>query len=153
MVMQWKVFVVAVIRNITIRFEERRFNVNRAERKRAEREIRIVGWAQHPSPKQLGIGTGWFGELDKVYRQGNDYVVMIRNIETEWGKVQHACIRNADNSDIPWREKQRIKNEIFGKESLAIEVFPCESQLVDEAGMYHIWVLPTGFKIPFGLKD
>jgi hypothetical protein len=127
--------------------------MNRAERKRVDRENRIVGWVEHPSPKQLKKGTGWFGELEKVYRQGNDYVVMIRNVETEWGQVQHACMRNADNTDIPWREKQRIKNEIFGKESVAIEVFPSVSQLVDEAGMYHIWVLQPDFKIPFGLKD
>lgn len=126
--------------------------MNRAERKRSEREKRIVGWVQHPSPKQLGKGTGWFGELDRVYRQGNEYVVMVRNVETEWGIIQHACIRNAENTDIPWSEKQRIKNEIFGQESSAVEVFPKESELVDEANMYHIWVLPTDFKIPFGLK-
>ncbi|NRD80332.1 hypothetical protein HPT25_23705 [Bacillus sp. BRMEA1] len=113
----------------------------------------MLGWVEHPSPKQLGKGTGWFGELDRVYRQGNDYVVMVRNVETEWGTVQHACMRNADNTDIPWIEKQRIKNEIFGKESAAIEVFPSESNLVDEAGMYHLWVLPPNFKIPFGLKQ
>lgn len=127
--------------------------MNRAERKRAEREKRIVGWIEHPSPKQLKKGEGWFGEMDRVYRQGNDYVVMIRSVETEWGTVQHACIRNTHNTDIPWAEKQRIKNEIFGEESVAIEVFPSESQLVNGAAMYHIWVLPTDFKIPFGLIE
>lgn len=127
--------------------------MNRAEKRRIEREgHKIVGWVEHPSPKQLGEGNGWFGELDRVYRQGNDYVVMIRDVETVWGTVQHACIRNADNMDIPWAEKQRIKNEIFGREGQAIEVFPKESQLVDEANMYHIWVLDDAFKIPFGLK-
>lgn len=129
--------------------------MNRTEKRRAIRELHnkvILGWVEHPSPKQLGQGTGWFGELNRVYRQGNDYVVMVRNVETAWGIVQHACIRNAESIDIPWAEKQRIKNEIFGRESQAIEVFPKESQLVDEVNMYHIWVIPDEMKLPFGLK-
>lgn len=126
--------------------------MNRAERRRLKRDNKIIGWIEHPSPKQLGRGNGWFGELDRVYRQGNEYVVMVRDVETEWGAIQHACLRNANNTDIPWSEKQRIKNEIFGQEATAIEVFPKESELVDEANMYHIWVLPDDFKLPFGLK-
>lgn len=126
--------------------------MNRAERKRAAREHRITGWTAHPSPMQLGMGTGWFAEISRVYRQENEYVVMVRDLETEWGTVRHACMRNADSTDIPWAEKQRIKNELFGNESTAIEVFPAETQLVDEAFMYHIWILPEGFKMPFTLK-
>lgn len=112
----------------------------------------ILGWTEHPSPKQLKCGSGWFGEMDRVYRKENKYVVMVRSLETEWGTVQHACMRNADNTDISWAEKQHIKNEIFGKEAQAMEVFPKESLLVDEANMYHIWVLPDEMSIPFGLK-
>lgn len=111
----------------------------------------IKGWIEHPSPKQLKTGDGWFGELDRVYRQNNDYVVMVRDVITKWGTVQHACMRNTANTDICWAEKQRIKNEIFGKEAQAIEFFPKESVLVDRANMYHFWVLPEGFDLPFGL--
>lgn len=129
--------------------------MNRAERRRLERNRKVIpkGWVEHPSPKQLGKGTGWVGELDQVYRQNNDYVVMTRNVETEWGTIIHACIRNQDNTDITWAEKQRIKNELFGTEGQAFEVFPKESELVDEANMYHIWVLPEDMKIPFTLKS
>jgi len=134
----------------------REINMNRAERRREDREKnnpRIPGWIQHQSPKQLKAGNGWFGELDRVYRDSNSqYVVMIRNVETEWGTVQHACMRNSEGTDIPWSEKQRIKNEIFGEESAAVEVFPKTSELIDEANMYHLWVLPDHFNLPFGLK-
>jgi hypothetical protein len=100
----------------------------------------------------LKKGTGWVGELDKVYCDVNrQYVIMIREVKTEWGTIQHACLRNAESTDIPWREKQRIKNEIFGKERVAIEVFPKESELVDAANMYHFWVLPVEMNLPFGL--
>jgi hypothetical protein len=43
-----------------------------------------------------------------------------------------------------WRHFQAIKNEVAGPERLAIEVFPPESMLMDEANEYHIWVLPKG---------
>lgn len=109
-------------------------------------------WIGKPSPKSLRHGTGWFGELNKAWTDG-EYAVMSRTLQTDWGEVEHACIRNIPNTDIPWREKQRIKNELFGAERIAVEVFPEESQLVDEANMYHIWIMPIGFKIPFSLRE
>ena len=119
---------------------------------------KVVGWTQMPSPKDKGLGSGWFGDLDRVYvANDKSYCVMTREIETHMGKVTHACMRsqgsketNWKGTDIPWSEKQRVKNEIFGEESVAIEVFPKESELVDEANMYHIWVLHD-FELPFGL--
>jgi hypothetical protein len=109
----------------------------------------MKNWVGKPSPKSMKVGTGWCGNLDKAYSDGR-YAVMTRVVPTDWGEVTHACIRNTNNTDIPWAEKQRIKNELFGEESTAIEVFPAESELVDGANMYHIWVLPM--KLPFGLR-
>ncbi len=50
-------------------------------------------------------------------------------------------------------EKQKIKNELFGRESVAIEVFPAESHLIDQANSYHLWVLPEAFSLPFGIHE
>lgn len=108
-------------------------------------------WVRELAPKDKGYGHGWCGDLDRVWRQGRKYVVMSRMISTAWGTVEHVCIRNRDNTDIPWAEKQRIKNELFGRDALAIEVYPRAGRLVDEAGMYHLWVLPAGMELPFGL--
>lgn len=123
--------------------------MNREERGR----ITVGGshsWKQALSPKECGVGSGWFGEMDRAYQNGK-YAVMVRTIDTPFGKVDHACIRNVPNTDIPWAEKQKIKNELFGKERVAVEVFPKESELVDEANMYHLWVFPEGYSLPFGL--
>lgn len=110
-------------------------------------------WIGRPSPKSQRVGSGWVGELDRAYTDiGYQYAVMTRKVQTDWGEVIHACIRNTDNSDIPWSEKQRIKNELLGEERTAIEVFPAVSDLVDEANMYHLWILPAGMRLPFGLK-
>lgn len=124
--------------------------MNRAERRRKNEGMKIVGWSKHSSPKQLKQGVGWFGELDRVYRRNCDrFVCMMRDLETEWGKVTHLTITALDKPT--WMEKQQIKNELFGTESLAIEVFPKESELVNNASMYHLWVLHDR-ELPFGIK-
>lgn len=113
----------------------------------------MKNWIGKPSPKSKHVGIGWFGEMDRAYTDtGMKYAVMTRSVDTEWGEVVHACIRNADNTDIPWAEKQRIKNELLGEGRTAIEVFPAKDDLVDEANMYHLWVLPAGMKLPFTIK-
>lgn len=125
---------------------------------RKQKRKKILGWVEQPSPKQLRQGKGWFGELERVYVSNDrQYCVMTRDIDTHMGKVTHACIRNQGSrdtkwkgTDIPWVEKQRIKNEIFGNEAIAIEIFPKESELVDEANMYHIWILHD-FILPFSI--
>jgi len=115
--------------------------------------MNLKGWIRKPSPKSLNRGTGWFYEMDRNYVDiGMNYCVLIRTIDTAWGKVEHTCMKNAASTDIPWIEMQRIKNELFGEERVAVEVFPPESELVDAANMYHMWVMPEGFQLPFTLR-
>lgn len=109
-------------------------------------------WIGMPSPKSRRFGHGWVSELDRAWQDGT-HAVMARKVHTEWGEVDHVCIRNAAETDVPWATKQRIKDELFGTDRVAIEVFPQVSELVDEANMYHLWVLPKGFKVPFSLKE
>ncbi|CEG25989.1 DUF7694 domain-containing protein [Bacillus sp. B-jedd] len=125
--------------------------MNRAERRRAARRFEPgPPWIKHATPSIQLLANGWFAEVERVY-SNREYAVLIRTADTEWGPVEHAAIRNVASSDITWAEKQRIKNEIFGPERIAIEVFPKESELVDEANMYHLWVLPEGMTLPFGI--
>jgi hypothetical protein len=126
--------------------------MNRAERKRAAKPHEPpTNWRRHAAPNSFKQHKhkGWFGELDRAYSEENRYAVMIRTVETEWGSVEHMTVTSAENNDIPWSEKQRIKNEIFGPERVAVEVFPKESELVDATNMYHLWILPKGMQLPF----
>ena len=134
-------------------------------------------WVQSLSPKQVNQymncyhGT-WMPDMDRCWNSEDGlYQVCTRIIFTEWGKVEHAAITyhpngmgNSDNiieaaekvtadgsGDIPWRIKQEIKNDLFGKDRIAIEVFPKDANLVDDADTYHLWVMPKGFKMPFGI--
>ncbi len=111
-------------------------------------------WKRQIAPKGQLKNKGevdWFSNFDKCFTQGRKYCVLARQINTSWGVVEHICMRNAEGTDIPWAEKQRIKNELFGESRLAIEVYPAQDRLVDEANMYHLWILPEWFEMPFGI--
>jgi len=55
-------------------------------------------------------------------------------------------IKRADGQPIrAWRLLQDIKNEVAGKDRVAIEVYPAESEVTDTANVYHLWVFPEGY--------
>jgi hypothetical protein len=70
---------------------------------------------------------------------------------TAWGTVIQLSVRSHFGKVIPWDDLQRIKSELAGPDSVAIEIFPAQADLVDEAPMRHLWVLPKKFVPPFGL--
>jgi len=82
----------------------------------------------------------------------NRYSVQLSDLVTDWGPVLHLWVRRHDGTQPhSWADLQRIKNELAGKECLAVEVFPAVSRLIDEANLAHLWVLPEGFALPFTL--
>jgi hypothetical protein len=68
------------------------------------------------------------------------FVAQYRNPDPEGPSIIHLSIRNNDRSPIrDWRDLQRIKNEIVGREAEMVEMFPRESQLVDTSNQFHLW--------------
>ena len=122
-----------------------------------QRAIRSGKWGEWETtalPDGLPGQTagGWLRQIRQVAK--NDlYVALVRPVETKWGRVHHLAIRTASSLEPPWRDKQRIKDELFGPEFVAVEVMPRQSRLVDEADMYHMWVLPEGMALPFGISE
>jgi hypothetical protein len=96
--------------------------------------------------------TGWFKEIDRAYVNGV-FSVIVRTVKNEYGLCKHAAIRNIDSTEILWKDKQEIKNKIFGESAVAIEIFPKQDELVDGANMYHLWILPDSFNLPFNLSQ
>ena len=87
-----------------------------------------------------------------IVHRNNYYTVLEAQRVTEWGAVAHLAIRRHDEKMTDsWKDKQRIKDTLKGAIFTAIEVFPTENDLIDEANMAHLWVLPTTTPIPFGL--
>lgn len=72
-----------------------------------------------------------------------DTSVQVSSFDHEkYGEIIHLWIRRHDGKPLGWTQLQRIKNEILGDEKLAIQVFPKESNKVDQANMYHLFAFP-----------
>lgn len=118
-------------------------------------------WIKSCPPKlmhdKLGIYQGnWMPQMDRCWESDDGFTVMSRLLNTKWGKVEHVAISrknisNDGSGDIGWAIKQEIKNELFGENKVAIEVFPTESNKVDVMDVYHLWVFEKGFELPFGI--
>ena len=77
------------------------------------------------------------------------YSVQLYTVPTEMGLVLHLIVRAQLGGEPPWRDMQRIKNELVAPEAYAVQVYPARGDVVDQADVYHLWVLPR--ELPFGL--
>lgn len=81
------------------------------------------------------------------------HVALDKHTEHGFGKeveVWHLSIKRHDREPIgDWRVLQRIKSEIVGQETEALELYPAESRVVDTANQYHLYAFP-GAMIPVG---
>lgn len=97
-------------------------------------------------------------EQNEIWR--NDlYQVVVRRDKTTYDskeiRMTHLSIKRIDNESIHnWRDLQQIKNMIMNEDCVGVEIYPNESNLVDTANQYHLWVFddPT-FRLPFGFND
>ena len=86
-------------------------------------------------------GPGWFDSLEETYN----------GFPTDNGEVVWLSIKRKDKEPIhDWRDLQRIKNDICGPESEAMEIYPAESRLMDTSHQYQLFVfqhpIPIGFR-------
>lgn len=86
-------------------------------------EIPALRWHQSPAKPPVGLVK---------FVKNNIYSVQFVEKTTSWGVVTRLLIRRHDTkTTVPWKDKQRIKNELVGEEATALEVFPPESKLFD----------------------
>lgn len=84
--------------------------------------------------------------------ENHRYQVIVReHPDGPFGPYVHLTIRSRDGSTRhDWRDFQRLKNELVGEETEAVELYPAESRLVDTANHYHLWVFRT-YRFPLGM--
>lgn len=90
---------------------------------------------------------GWASELTAAYRN-SVFCVMARRLPDG---TRHFMISSLTEERPSWWEAQRIKNELAGPDATAVEVYPPQREVVDDANAYHLWVLPQA--LPFSLFD
>lgn len=91
------------------------------------------------------FGHGWAGLCHKAHRN-RVFSVLVR---ADASGAIHLAVTSLSGVRPTWWEMQRIKDDIAGSETTAVEIYPPRSEVVDGADMFHIWVLPV--KLPFGL--
>ena len=89
---------------------------------------------------------------DEVYMNHYYQVNITYTTNPDKIKVAHLSIKNRKKTPIrDWRDLQQIKNDLVSPECEGVELFPKESNLVDTANQFHLWVVcdPT-VSFPFG---
>lgn len=83
-------------------------------------------------------GRGWTNHVRRAHRN-TVFSVLERPVR---GGVVHLAVSSLSETRPTWPEMQRIKDELAGTDATAVEVYPPQGEIIDEANMYHIWVLP-----------
>lgn len=126
-------------------------HVDRAQRRlllKAEELNRSTGmwgdWEVLTFPKGT-IGRGWTYDFATAHKN-KVFSVLDRTLENG---VRHLAVSSLSGIRPTWWEMQRIKDELAGEDRTAVEVYPPVAEIIDEADMFHIWVLSA--PLPFGL--
>ena len=115
-----------------------------------ERQRRLLAKKEMKKPvtkfEQIDLSTASFVPKGMTRSfKNNRYIVMIYdNTKTTHGNAISALVQKLDNTPITnhWKEMQNIKNQIFGKETTAVEYYPKESELIDDHNIYWMWIFP-----------
>ena len=105
--------------------------------------------------KRFTVGVNGIEVPGEFCYQNSRYNIGIEEIGTldPFGTVWEMTIHRLDLQPIfDWRDVQLAKNELFGPEAQAVQVFPRESMLVDVANEYWFYVFPDGYVFPFQMK-
>lgn len=77
-----------------------------------------------------------------------EYIVQKHAVSNESDFMCRLTIKRSGREPIrTWRVLQDIKNAIAGEESVAIEIYPKESEVTDTGNLYHLWVFRPGIVV------
>lgn len=132
--------------------------MGRAAKLKAERREAGEAWGDWHNATLPGQDPAWA----RVFLNGI-YQVLVREIEVpdlaangrRPARAFHLSIKRRDKRVIrDWRHLQRIKAELIDPEAEAVELYPADSRVVDEANQFHLYVFlgPEGrsWRFPFG---
>lgn len=87
----------------------------------------------------------------------SQYQVLVRDLGVvgALGPMAHLSIKRHDKNPIrDWRHLQRIKNELIGYHCEAVELYPDDRRLIDDANQFHLYaLLESGRWFPFGDQE
>jgi hypothetical protein len=118
----------------------------KSQRKQIARNLAKYTWLPMIPVARGEKGVNWPAWCTRVYWNNRFTAMVDDSARTTRGPAikvyveAHACGR-----DVFWKDLQRIKNEIFGPQALAVQYYPRESELVDVVNVYWLFVYPDGW--------
>ncbi len=86
-----------------------------------------------------------FGQISDDTVSTEDFEVQTLECPNGW---LHLKIKRFDSKDgITWDELQAIKDERFPNHT-AVEIYPPHDEIVNEANIRHLWIVPNGLTLP-----
>jgi len=118
----------------------------------AERQRRIAAQKEFKKPvtkfEQVDLSTAKFipKGMTRAFRNTRYTVMVYDNSPVTTGTAIRAMVQKHDDTPIlkHWAEMQKIKNEIFGENTTAVEYYPAESNLINLHNIYWFWIFPEG---------
>lgn len=94
-------------------------------------------------PKWEGKIPSW---MTRCFRNNLYTVMVMDNAPTTAGPAIRIMVQKHDDRPLVshWASMQRIKNEIFGKQTMAIEYYPADADVQDMHNIYWMWIFPEG---------
>lgn len=112
----------------------------------SDKQLRAISMQTGLPLEDLKNALATITEGREVWCNSRYQVLIFRDKSPVWLTIKHV-----DQSvQRSWRDLQRIKNELLGEEWEAVELFPQESRLVDQANQYHLWALDHRFDFGMG---
>ena len=83
--------------------------------------------------------------MTRAFRNTRYTVMVYDNSPTTKGSATKVMVQKHDDTPIlhHWSEMQKIKNEIFGEETTAVEYYPAQSKVIDVHNIYWFWIFPN----------
>lgn len=99
------------------------------------------------------LSPGFFDHFDGFWKNNYCTVCVQRNYPTSRGPAVRLMIQRLDDKPLhQWYFLQRVKNEVVGKDVWAVEYYPPESELVDEANVYWLFCFEEEGALPIPKK-
>ena len=115
-----------------------------------DRQRRIAAQKEFKKPitkfEKIDLSTASFipKGMTRAFKNTRYVVMVYDNSPVTTGTAIRVMIQKHNDTPIlnHWSEIQKIKNEIFGEETVAVEYYPAKSQLIDDHNIYWIWIFP-----------
>lgn len=107
-------------------------------------------WREVPVTDELRQKHAILEHCSKIYANSRCEVRLF-NLGSAIGGIVHVIVARHGLVDyVTVNELQRVKNELFGIDKLAVEIYP--TGVTDLGKTRHLWVLPAGYDLPYGLE-